>query len=629
MSKQKIWWTWPLILAGLFLGGCNPSRSESQSALQPGQSIQALIDQARPGETIVLSRGTWVENLRLEKSVTLRGAGPEATILKAAQPGLPVIWIQGQAEVRLEGLTIQEGRGGYVSPALSSAGVFVQDTAHAVLERVHIQDHGASGIFARDQAQVTLIAAAVLNNTRYGLELSGNAKAALDGSRVAQNKMGGIWLAEEAALEADQSEVSENAGPGIWARDAASLRLFGSKLVANTKHAVFVQDQANAVLVGTQAARHGGSGVYIAAQADVRAYGSSFEENWNGLELTGGRTYLERCFVRNSRWDGINARAGTLEVHFTHLEGGRGAGLNVSGTASVKILSSAITGFALAGVSGFSRHPVQGEETTLGKNGVDLMGHVDPRLRRPLATAERLHVQVEGAVEDLQTIVDSLRPGGTIVLPAGRFAAGLTIDKPLVIQGQGTILVGKPEAPAISVVQGGELRLIGVHVTGGSEGLALSAGSRAELNDCALWENGTGIKLWQDAQLSARRISVAHNSQGGLWLWDQAQAELTEATFQDNEVCGVAAGGRSKLVLRRSTFLNNGWQGGLMLRDSAEVELYENIFVRNRGYGISVQSRACVGSGPGFFGSVRGFGNVFEDNYKGPSCPEALALTVD
>ncbi len=619
-----------LLLVGLLLAGCGARGPEPSAArpVQPGQSIQAAIDQARPGETIILARGTWEENLRIEKSITLRGAGPEATILKAAQPGPPVVWVRGDVEVRLEGLALQEGRGGYVSPTLSSAGLFAQDGARVVLERVHIQNHAASGIYARDQAQVTLRDSLVADNARYGLELGGNVKTELHSSRIVQNKAGGGWLAEEAVFTADLCEISRNNGPGIWARDSSVVRLFASRLEANAKNAVLAQDQAKCVLLGVHLAQHNESGVYVTHQAELSAYGSSLEGNWNGLEADGGRIYLERCAVRNSRWDGIRAQAGILELYASELAGGRGAGLNVSGSCRLDIRSSHITGFALAGISGFSRYPVQGEDNVITHNGVALLGHVNPRVRRPLAQAQHPHLRVEGVDADLQALVDAVVPGGTLELGPGRYPAGLTVDKPLELRGEGAILVGAPEAPVIAVVQGGELRLAGVHLTGGSEGLALGGGSRAELQDCALWENGAGIKLWQDAQLVGTRLSVSHHPQGGLWLWDQAQAELTEATFYANGLCGISVAGRSRLILRRSTLMDNGWQGGLMLRERAEVELYENFFVNNRGYGLAVQDRACLGSGPGFYGNVRGRGNVFEGNYKGPSCPEALSLML-
>lgn len=627
LPLQALPWLLGVVLA---LSGCQPSAPPNPGVRRvlPGQSIQAVLDQAHPGETVLLSRGTWAENLRIEKSLTLRGEGPEATVLSAAQPGPPVIWVGGDAEVRLEGLTLRAGRGGYVSPLLSSAGVFAQDKARVVLQGVKIQAHAASGVFARDEAQLLLVDGEISGNVRYGLELIGRARVVAQSTRIVQNKTGGVWLAEEARLEGEALEVRENGGMGLWVRDSAYLKLFASRLEANAKNAVYVQDEAQALLLGTHVAQHEESAVYGTDQARIWAYGSSFEGNWNGLELAGGQLYLERCFVRASRWDAIRAQRGTLEVWASLLEGGRGAGLSLTGTARAQIRDTEIQGFAVAGVSGFSLHPAQGEGNRMSRNGVDLIGNVDPRLRLPLAPAERAHVRLAGPGEDLQRVVDSLLPGGVLELGPGLYPAGITVAKPLEIRGEGAALVGKAEAPVLSVVSGGDLRLWGVEVTGGSEGLALGAGSRAELWGCVFRENGAGIKAWQDAELRAFRTHVSDHSQGGVWLWDQARAHLEEVKVEANELCGIGAAGRSRLFLVRSTLSENGWQGGLLLRDQAQVELRENRFVNNRGYGIAAQSRACLGSGPGFFGTLSGQGNTFEGNYKGPACPETLLLNL-
>ncbi|MEN3009930.1 MAG: right-handed parallel beta-helix repeat-containing protein [Candidatus Bipolaricaulaceae bacterium] len=615
---------------GFLFGGCGSPRSGGPAVreVRPGQSIQAAIDQARPGETIVLARGTWSENLRIEKSLILRGAGPEATVLRAAHPGPPLVWICGDAEVTLEGLTLQEARGGYLHPQLSSAGAFAQDRARVTLQRVRLQNHAASGVFARDQAHVALRDAVISGNARYGLELVGRAQAVLERVRVEGNKLGGIWLAEEAALEGEDLRLQGNLGPGVWARDAAALRLFTGELRENATNAVRLQDRSTAVLTAVQILQHPESGVHVADQAELRGYGALWEGNWHGVEIAGGLVQLERCGIRASRWDGVRAQGGRVEVQGSWLEGGRGAGLNAFGTAQAALWDSAIRGFSVAGVSGFSAHPVQGRGNVLAANGVDLVGRVDPQLRQPRAVAERPWRRLEGPEEDLQGVVDGLLPGGVLELAPGRYPGGLTVDKPLEIRGEGAVLVGQEGAPVISVVAGGELRLVGVGLQGGGEGLAVGAGARAELVACELRDNTAGIRVWQDGWLRVQGGRIAHHPQGGLWLWDQAQAELEETTLRENGVCGIGVAGRSRLVLRRCVLAENGWQGGLLLRDRAEVELYENLFVNNYGYGIAVQDRVCLGSGPGFGGSLQGAGNVFEGNYKGPACPAALALRV-
>jgi len=615
-----------LALATLF--GCS-ARRENPSAisLRPEDSLEEALARAPEGAILVLSSGTYQGNLRLEKSVTLRGAGPEATILRASSPGPPVVWVLGKAKVRLEGLRVEGGRGGFASPEFSSAGILVQDEAQLELQAVKIAQNMASGIFARDGAQLSLRDVEILENSRYGLEIYGGATVFAERTRIYGNKMGGVWAAGEGRVELEKSSVENNLGPGLWIRERAKARLWEAQIRENQGPGLSLRDSGEAQISASLVFGQREAGVLLSDGAILSAYGTIFEANWNGLELGGGRAYLEGCGLSRNRWDGIVARAGAqVRILRCRFLGGEGSGISASGQADVEVRESVFEGCTIAGISGFSRIPVRGEGNEFYRNGVALLGNVEGSLRQPKARPSRDFLSFpDPAFSDLQEAVDALFPGGVLVLSPGRYPAGVVVDKPLEIRGNGeAILVGSQGAPALALVRGAKLRLLGVHVTGGSEGLALGADSAAELRGCAFWENGAGIKLWQNARLDAFRLSVSYHPQGGIWLWDESQAVLEEVTLFQNELCGICAGGRSTLVLRKSTISENGWQGGLLLRDFAEVEVWENAFFRNRGHGVAVQSGNCVGSGPGFFGKILGGGNEFSENYKGPVCPADL-----
>ena len=71
-------------------------------------TIQAAIDSAASGDTVLVRDGTYVENLHvLDKALTLKALGaPEATIIDGNQQG-SVIEVTGDAYI--EGFTIQNG----------------------------------------------------------------------------------------------------------------------------------------------------------------------------------------------------------------------------------------------------------------------------------------------------------------------------------------------------------------------------------------------------------------------------------------------------------------------------------------------------------------------------------------
>lgn len=84
------------------------------AVLTPGDSIQAAIQAAPAGSTLTLGPGVFVEQLTINKSVTLVGAGAGLTILQPPSVLTPdylganhVITVGNGAQVDIEGLTVE------------------------------------------------------------------------------------------------------------------------------------------------------------------------------------------------------------------------------------------------------------------------------------------------------------------------------------------------------------------------------------------------------------------------------------------------------------------------------------------------------------------------------------------
>lgn len=92
--------------------------SAATDVVSPGESIQAAVDAADPGDVVVVEAGTYEETVRIEKDLTLRGEG-KPTI--KAPPGpvpfvdrfAPVVAAVGECDVTIEGFDVDgAGRAG-------------------------------------------------------------------------------------------------------------------------------------------------------------------------------------------------------------------------------------------------------------------------------------------------------------------------------------------------------------------------------------------------------------------------------------------------------------------------------------------------------------------------------------
>ncbi|MEK8051952.1 nitrous oxide reductase family maturation protein NosD [Ideonella sp. DXS22W] len=99
---------------------------------QPGQALQPLIDQAAPGDVLVIPRGQYAGNLLVDKPLTLRGS--DHPTISAANQG-DVIRVTAP-DVTIEGLIVRDSGADLNA---QNAGIYIRPGAHrAVVRRCDI-----------------------------------------------------------------------------------------------------------------------------------------------------------------------------------------------------------------------------------------------------------------------------------------------------------------------------------------------------------------------------------------------------------------------------------------------------------------------------------------------------------
>lgn len=145
----------PLVVAAGALAPAASARSGPEQVVRPGQSIQKAVDKASPGDTIVLTQGTYPGSVTITKRLTLRGAGTQTVIVpgknKKARSACAEagngICVTGTDKAPVTGARIQS----LTVEGFKKNGVLATRTDRLEVHRVTARDNGQWGI-AQDRS---------------------------------------------------------------------------------------------------------------------------------------------------------------------------------------------------------------------------------------------------------------------------------------------------------------------------------------------------------------------------------------------------------------------------------------------------------------------------------------------
>ena len=230
-------------VTGLIMGVTATTASAHGAVVMPGQSIQAAVDAAAPGSTVVIGRGTFHESVLITKPLRLVGSGRGTVLEPGATPSecVPngICAYSPGGKVSISNLTVRGFEG---------FGIFgFQATNGFSVTGVRAENDGAYGVAAFESHGVSFIGNFASNSEEAGFYIGDTEDAAgLVAGNTSVGSQSGIFLRDSRHGLVVGNSVSGNC-VGILGLDtnattatgdnvsAGDWRLIGNTVRNNTK----------------------------------------------------------------------------------------------------------------------------------------------------------------------------------------------------------------------------------------------------------------------------------------------------------------------------------------------------------------------------------------------------------
>lgn len=260
---------------------------------QEYQTIQAAVDAAPPQATIEVAPGIYSENLLLYKSVWLRGAGAEQTVIKAAREGLPTILIVPPG-ASISGFTITGAQRAY--------GVQIYGEAVASIFRSVVAGNSRGGIRVLGHGSTTVRDSIIRDNDLYGIvleyvgvrEMTGFATSWIERNQISGHKEFGVFIMDAYDIFITGNILRDNERGGIWLTNAYRIWILRNDVNGSSRGAAISGDGVSfvssdyEVIIAGNSLQNNQAGVSMLNIALVKLYRNRIVENQQeGISVLG------------------------------------------------------------------------------------------------------------------------------------------------------------------------------------------------------------------------------------------------------------------------------------------------------------------------------------------------------
>jgi len=271
----------------------------------PGQyaSIQAAIDAAAAGDTVLVAAGTYEGTLVFKAGIQLRGESADKVLVRSADYSRPVLSATTPGAGTISGMTFE-----FAAPAAGSAwpdpcpAVVLLDQSNIEMIVCAVRGGGRHGLAIQGEGQPLVADCVFEQNGGSGICVSAKAAPRLRKNKSHDNTYSGLYFAQGAGGVAEENEVWKNGSSGFYVEDTPeTLQLLRNQCHGNGYCGIYLNSNARGQVVGNQC-RSNATGIWITAAGEgVRIEDNVCEQNSAaGLEIPANYTIAPK---NNVFWD--------------------------------------------------------------------------------------------------------------------------------------------------------------------------------------------------------------------------------------------------------------------------------------------------------------------------------------
>ncbi len=204
------------------------------------ESIQAAVNAAYDGDTILVYEGTYTENIDVDKAnITIRSesGNPFDTIVQSASSG-SVLCVYGDG-VKISGFSITGASEG-------SSGIFLGTVEYCLIENNELSENG-HGICLASSSYNILNNNRANSNTYCGIWLASSSNNTLNNNELSENKWG-IHLRDSSNNTLNSNTASNN-DDGIWLWTSSS-NMLSNNTASNNTNGICLDELNRSILSG-------------------------------------------------------------------------------------------------------------------------------------------------------------------------------------------------------------------------------------------------------------------------------------------------------------------------------------------------------------------------------------------